>query len=277
MSICLFAFDTMSHFARNYSVQTKNGEPSGPYTHDSDGNPVYALKPTLLSINKEIRILNQMGIMHTHLVAVLDHPGKNFRHELFPDYKGNRPPKPDSWKYQETLLREYLESNGIPCIQKEGVEADDVLATLSCRLDEKRFKVVISTGDKDILSLCNDNISVYSGREKRLYDQAGVEEKFKVPCHRVLDYLAMLGDDADNVSGIAGIGGVTAPKVATRVSLDELLAYPGVLVDMKIRGGAKIAAWIEDNREKILLSQKLIALKKDVELGVNLRDYQVSS
>jgi DNA polymerase-1 len=275
MEPCLFGFDVNSHFARNYSMHTKNGEPSGPNTHDSDGNPIYSLRPTLQSVLKEMRQVNEMGIQHTHMVAVFDHPGKNFRHELFSDYKGNRPPKPASWSSQESMLFDYFKSNGIPCLRQEGVEADDVLGTLATILEGKGVNVVLFTGDKDIMSLCSPLVRVYSGREKKLYEQRDVEARFKVPCSRVLDYLAMLGDSADNVSGIEGLGGKTAPRVASQVSLEELVANPEpILSGLKIRGASKIAAWITNNKERVLLSQKLIALKTDVKLGANMKDFQ---
>lgn len=275
-SPCLFAFDVNSHFARNYSMQTKNGEPSGPNTHDEHGNPIYSLRPTLQSVMKEARVVNELGIQHTHMVAVFDHPSKNFRHELFPEYKGNRPPKPESWAYQENALFYYFQANGIPCIRQQGVEADDVLSTLSTILDSKGKRTVIFTGDKDILSLSRENILIYSGREKKLYGAQDVEAKFQVPCSRVLDYLTMLGDTADNVTGIEGVGEKTAQKIAAEISVQELINDPSVLIKMKIRGATKIAQWIHDNKEKVMLSHQLITLKKDVKLGVNLKDFQIA-
>lgn len=274
---CLFAFDVNSFFARCYSVAVKNGEPNGKNDY-FEGVPVFCLIPTLRLILKEFHIIHtQANCPYTHIALIFDHPDKNFRHELFDGYKSNRPAKPESWRIQESMLVHFFAQLGFPCLQISGVEADDVIGTLVVRLKLKDIFTIIFSGDKDLMSLCDHHVDVFAGREGILYNAESVSEKFGVPCHRLLDYLTIVGDTADHVKGIPGIGPDAAVKILNSISLDELLQDPDQLIALKVRDAKKISAWIKDNEPTILLFRQLIQLKLDVPLQTNLNKLRMST
>lgn len=272
---CLFAFDMNSLFARTYSVKTKDGEPAGPRDF-FEGTPIFALQSTLSLMQKEFNYIhNVQGITCTHLVLVFDHGGKNFRHALDPSYKSNRPPKPDSWKAQEELLYDFFHRLGFPCLKVEGVEADDVIATLSTSLSMRDIFTIIFSGDKDLMSLCDHHIALYAGRDNKLYDDVRVAEKFGLPCDRLLDYLTIVGDSADGVKGIPDLGPGAALKILSEMPLADLLNDTSALSRLKIRGHEKIAQWINGNKEQVSILQQLIQLKRDVPLNTNLKSLRM--
>jgi DNA polymerase-1 len=269
MKPCLFAFDINSHFARIYTSLTKDGViPDGPDAFFA-GKPVFCLKPLLNLVNNEIRAMASRGIGYSHIVLVFDAPGKNFRHRLDPNYKGTRPPKPDEWRIQEALMYDMFKALGFPCLRIDDVEADDVLATLAINLGLKGVDVVLFTGDKDIMSLCTESVSVYAGCLKKWLRKKDVEDKFGIPVERLLDYLAMTGDVIDNVSGVPNIGPKRAASILNEMSMAEMLEQPRRILELGLKGCKGIVSWLSDgnNIEKAKMSRMLVDLKTDVELG----------
>lgn len=268
----LFAFDTNSHFARIYTkLAPNNKEPVGPSACHR-GEPVFCLKPLLKLIEREIREVNELGFTNSHIVFVFDHSGTNFRHEIYPNYKANRPPKPHSWARQLELAYEMLQAAGYTCLRVANVETDDVLATLGKVLSSHQIETILFTGDKDVMSCCNDFVSVYDGKQGRLIREPQAVERFGVPIGRLLDLLALVGDAADNVPGAPGIGMVTAQKILNHCTLEQALAAPELLCEIKLRGQDGIIKTLQKNVELIKLSRSLVDLKTDVGLGVNFKD-----
>lgn len=268
---CLFTFDMNSIFARTYSVKVKDGEPVGPGNF-FEGMPIFALRSTLSLMQKEFNYMHSIqGNTCTHLALVFDHPGKNFRHRLDPGYKSNRPPKPDSWQKQESMLMDFFTQLGFPCLMVEDVESDDVIGTLGRSLSKKGIFTTVFSGDKDMMSLCDHHIILYAGRENKLYDDLVVEDKFGVPCNRLLDYLTIVGDVADGVKGIPDLGPDAAKKILAQYALQDVLNDVDILRKLKIRSADKIAVWIGENREKVDVLRQLIQLKLDVPLQTNLK------
>ncbi len=269
---CLFAFDMNSHLARIFKVKAPENQIPQHAGAFHLGEPVFCLKPLLALVEREMRAVYDLGIENSHVVMTFDAPGKNFRHHLFPQYKANREKKPFEWSRQAKLMYDMFKSLGYPCLRVDNVEADDVLHTLGHKLSAHEVDVVFFTGDKDIMSGCNKHVSVYVGREKKLMTEKDVEKRFGLPTNRVLDFLAIKGDDADNVDGIPNVGDKKAVKILSEFSLQEVIENPDLMSSLSLQGGKKIVAWLHENKEKIILSRKLVDLKKNVPLGMNFKD-----
>ena len=161
-----------------------------------------------------------------YAAIVFDAPGRNFRHERFPEYKANRPPMPDDLRVQIGPLREIVEKLGWPILSVSGVEADDVIATLAKRAEALGLDAVIATGDKDMAQLVNDRTVLLNTMNNKFYDREGVMEKYGVYPERIIDYLALMGDNVDNVPGIEKCGPKTAAKwIAEYGSLDGVVEH----------------------------------------------------
>lgn len=161
-----------------------------------------------------------------YAACVFDAPGKNFRHEIFPEYKANRPPMPDELRSQIKPILEMVKLEGWPLLQIEGVEADDVLATLAKAGEAAGWEVFIATGDKDLAQVVNDKIKLVNTMTREILDREKVKEKYGVGPEGIIDYLALMGDKVDNVPGITKCGPVTAAKwINAYGSIDNLTAH----------------------------------------------------
>ena len=217
---------------------------------------VYGLCQMLLRVERENR--------PTHLVAVFDAPGRTFRDDLYPLYKADRPPMPPELAGQVEIVHRVIETFRIPSLSVPGVEADDVIATLACTAARQGMEVVMCSSDKDLTQICDERIVLLDTMRNRRLGPAEVREKFGVPPDKVGDVLALMGDSIDNVPGVAGIGPKTAAELINRFgSLDELLARAGEVKGKK--GEALVAA-----REEVIVSRKLVELKQDVPLPVEV-------
>ena len=194
--------------------------------------------------------------------AVFDAKGKTFRNDLYPPYKANRPPAPPDLVAQIEPLHEIIQALGVPLLRIDGVEADDVIATLAARASQAGFRVLVSTGDKDLAQIVDDDIHLINTMNNTRYDRAGVIEKYGVPPDRIIDYLALTGDTSDNVPGIPKVGPKTAVKwLAQHGSLDEIVANADSF-------GGKVGEYLRENLGQIPLSRQLVTLKSDLELPV---------
>lgn len=146
------------------------------------------------------------------IVVVFDEKGKTFRHDLYPDYKANRPPMAEELAQQIKPLHEVIVGLGLPLLKEQGVEADDIIGTLARKATEAGVDAVISTGDKDMAQLVNDHITLVNTMTNTTMDEVGVMEKFGVRPDQIIDYLALMGDTVDNVPGVAKVGPKTAVK-----------------------------------------------------------------
>lgn len=197
-----------------------------------------------------------------YFAVVFDAKGKSFRNERYPEYKANRPPAPDDLVVQIEPLHEIIRALGVPLLLVDNVEADDVIATLATRAANAGIKTLISTGDKDLAQIVDDNIHLVNTMNNTRYDRDGVMEKYGVPPERIVDYLALIGDSADNVPGIPKVGPKTAAKwLGEYGSLDQVVAaadrFPG-----------KIGEYLRENLSQLPLSKWLVTLKTDVSLAL---------
>jgi len=144
--------------------------------------------------------------------VIFDAKGKNFRHDIFPDYKANRPPMPDELRVQIEPLLDIIKAMGLPLIVIDGVEADDVIGALSVDAEKLGYDVLISTGDKDMAQLVTEKVTLINTMTNKRMDIAGVKEKFDVMPEQIIDYLALMGDKVDNIPGVPKCGPKTAAK-----------------------------------------------------------------
>ena len=157
--------------------------------------------------------------------VIFDAKGKTFRNDIYPEYKANRPPMPDDLRVQIEPLHQIIVAQGFPLICVEGVEADDIIGTMSRQATEQGYQVLISTGDKDMAQLVNDNVRLINTMNNHLMDETGVFEKFQVRPDQIIDYLALMGDSSDNIPGVPKVGPKTAAKwIEAYGSLDGVIA-----------------------------------------------------
>mgnify|MGYP001605468525 CR=1 FL=1 len=199
------------------------------------------------------------------LIAIFDAKGKNFRHDIYPDYKAHRKPADDELIVQIEPLYEIIQAMGFHFICVSGVEADDVIATLSHCADQNNIKTMIASGDKDLMQLVSSNISQLDMKGE-IYDRQAVIEKMGVAPEKILDLLALTGDSADNIPGVPSVG----PKTAIKW-LETYQDINGIKENAhEIKG--KVGEKLRDNFDLLDLSHRLVSLKFDVDLPCNILD-----
>src|SRR5580700_7652494 len=237
-----------------------------PPLSNSRGEPTGAVLGVL---NMLLKFMNEQH--PTRIAVVFDAPGKTFRDELFTEYKAHRPPMPNDLRAQIEPLLSTLRAQGLPVLRIDGVEADDVIATLACRAAAEGHRVLISTGDKDMAQLVNDSITLINTMSNTSLDRAGVKAKFDVYPEQIIDYLALVGDSTDNIPGIPKVGPKTAAKwLAQHGTLDQLIANAA-----SIEG--KIGENLRAGLETLELSRKLTVLRTDLELPLSLEELRPST
>ena len=208
-------------------------------------------------------------VQPTHIAVVFDAKGKTFRDEMFEQYKSHRPPMPDDLRKQIQPLHDMIRALGIPLLVVEGVEADDVIGTLALQASRLGKKVLISTGDKDMAQLVDDNIMLINTMNNSLLDREGVIEKYGIPPELIIDYLALMGDSADNIPGVAGVGEKTALGLLQGIgSMAEIYANLEKVAELPIRGAKKLGEKLLAEKNNADLSYTLATIKTDVELNV---------
>ncbi|UXN35179.1 DNA polymerase I [Avibacterium paragallinarum] len=208
-------------------------------------------------------------VQPSHIAVVFDAKGKTFRDELFEQYKSHRPPMPDDLRKQIQPLHAIIKALGIPLLSIEGVEADDVIGTLAMQASQAGKKVLISTGDKDMAQLVDDNIMLINTMNNSLLDREGVIEKYGIPPELIIDYLALMGDSADNIPGVAGVGEKTALGLLQGIgSMAEIYANLDKVATLPIRGAKKLGEKLLAAKADADLSYTLATIKTDVPLDM---------
>ena len=204
--------------------------------------------------------------------VVFDAKGPTFRDELFAEYKSHRPPMPDELRVQIEPLHACVRGLGYPLLCIEGVEADDVIGTLARQCAAEGRPVIISTGDKDMAQLVCPLVTLVNTMTGSVYDIEGVKTKFGVGPELIIDYLALMGDKADNIPGVAGVGEKTALGLLVGVGggLDVLYANLDKVPELPIRGAKTLPAKLLEQREMAYLSYELATIKLDVPLDIEI-------
>ena len=198
--------------------------------------------------------------------CVFDARGPTFRDAEYAEYKAHRPPMPEDLAAQIEPLKEATQALGWPVLAIEGVEADDVIATLAADASRRGWRTVVSTGDKDLAQLVDDNVTLVNTMSNETLDPAGVAAKFGVAPDRIVDFLALTGDAVDNVPGVDQVGPKTAAKwIQEYGSLDEVMRRAGEIGGAVGENLRKALDWLPKGR-------RLLTVKRDVPLAVTLED-----
>lgn len=201
------------------------------------------------------------------IVVIFDAKGKTFRDELYSEYKANRPPMPDDMRPQIEPIHNIVRAMGMPLIEIEGVEADDVIGTFARQATEQGLDVIVSTGDKDMAQLVNQHVTLVNTMTETVMDREGVEEKFGLPPELIIDFLALMGDKVDNIPGVPGVGEKTALALLQGLGgLESLYANLDKIAELNFRGSKKMHEKLATHRELAFLSYELATIKLDVEL-----------
>ncbi len=240
-----------------------------PLTRKSDGAPVGAVAGFCNMLLRYIENNNGADAA-THVAVIFDFSSKSFRNDLYDDYKAHRPPPPPDLAPQFPLTREATRAFGVSCHEIEGYEADDIIATLTCKARDAGGRVTIVSSDKDMMQLVGDGVEMLDPMKNKRIDRDGVFEKFGVFPDRVVDVQALMGDSVDNVPGAPGIGPKTAAQLIQEYGdLDTLLARAGEIKQEKRR------KTLIDFADQIRLSRELVTLHCDMPLDFDLESLEV--
>jgi DNA polymerase-1 len=241
-----------------------------PLTRKSDGLPVGAVAGFCNILWNELSRATSNGKAATHLAVIFDHSSMTFRNALYPKYKANRPELPEDLRPQFPLTREATRAFNVACLETEGYEADDIIATLAREAVEAGGSCTIISSDKDLMQLIRPGVDMFDPMKTRVIGPDEVMEKFGVGPDRVIDVQSLAGDSVDNVPGAPGIGLKTAALLINEYGdLDTLLARAGEIKQPKRREA------LVENAEKIRISRELVTLKADTPLDVTLSDLEI--
>lgn len=235
-----------------------------PLTRKSDGLPVGAVAGFCNMLWKLLCDASNDAVEHigtpTHFAVIFDHSAHSFRNDLYADYKANRSEPPEDLRPQFSIIRDATRAFGLPCIEEEGFEADDLIATYARQAEEQGAEVVIVSSDKDLTQLITDKVVMFDPMKNKIIDADGVVEKFGVGPEKMIDLQALTGDPTDNVPGVPGIGPKTAAQLLEEYgTLEQLLERASEIKQTKRR--EMLLAHAEDAR----ISKTLVTLDRHVE------------
>lgn len=225
----------------------------------STGQPTGAIKGVISMIRRL-----QQDYPGSPIAVVFDPRGKTFRHEMYEDYKANRPEMPEELAGQIQPIHDIIRAMGLPLLIEEGMEADDVIGTLANEATDKGVDVIISTGDKDMAQLVSNHVSLINTMNDTTMDRNGVIEKFGVKPEQIVDYLALVGDSVDNIPGVTKCGPKTAVKwLQQYADLDNLMAHADEV-------GGKIGDNLRAALDQLPLSRDLARIRTELDLGYSV-------
>ncbi len=245
----LILIDGSSYLYRAFYVpqlkrmQTKSGQPTGA---------VFGVINMIKSLNAEYPDSN--------IIAIFDAKGKNFRHDLYDEYKANRPSMPDELRSQIEYVHTAVKALGLPLVAVPGVEADDVIGTFAKQASDNGQTVLVASGDKDLAQIVNDKVNLIDTMKKVIMDEAGVLEKFGVRPDQIIDYLALMGDTSDNIPGVPKVG----PKTAVKW-INEYGSLDGVVENADKIGG-KVGENLREFLPRLPLSKDLVTIRCELEV-----------
>jgi len=240
-----------------------------PLTRKSDGLPVGAVSGFC---NMLYKLLTDMGDDHdpTHFAVIFDYSSKTFRNDLYPEYKANREEPPEDLRPQFALVRDATRAFGTPCIEMEGFEADDIIASYAREIEETGGECVIISSDKDLMQLVSDRVTMFDTMKNKRIGYDEVVEKFGVPPAKVIDVQSLAGDSTDNIPGVPGIGVKTAALLINEYGdVDTLLARAGEVKQNKRREN------LIEFADAARMSRQLVTLKTDIDLPEPIETFAV--
>ncbi len=235
---------------------------ASPDFTNAKGEPTGAVYGVVNMLRSLVRQYPQSDV-----VVIFDAKGKTFRDDLYPNYKANRPPMPDELRNQIKPLHAIIEAMGFPMLVIEGVEADDVIGTLSHQGSQAGMSILISTGDKDMAQLVNPNVRLINTMKNELLDVEAVRSKYGFGPEYMIDYLALMGDKVDNIPGVKGVGEKIATALIRGVGgLEDIYANLEKIETLTFRGAKTLGKKLLEHKEDALLSYTLATIKLDCEL-----------
>ena len=243
-----------------------------PLSRKSDGMPTGAVNGFCNMLYKLLEDSKSKENLQrpTHFAVIFDSARKNFRNEIYKDYKANRSDAPDDLVPQFEYIRKSVEAFNLPSIEMLNYEADDLIATYCEKILKEGAKVTIVSSDKDLMQLYKKNVRIYDPMKNKFISNEDVLSKFGVDANKVIEVQALAGDSSDNVPGIPGIGVKTAAELINKYgTVEKLLANADEIKQNKRR------ETILENKEKALISKRLVTLKKDVPIKDKIQDFEL--
>jgi len=229
-----------------------------------DGNDPRSMDGSIAScVHSLERSLHEC--LPTHAICVFEGQGRSWRNDIFDGYKAGRQPMPDNLKENLPRFKKAFMASGVKSIEKDGLEADDIIATLAQKIASQNGSVIILSTDKTFLQLLSVHIKVRDHFKRMFLDEVYVREKFDILPNQLVDLLSLAGDSTNTIPGVPGVGQKTAAKL-----LREFSTLEAVLENRESIEG-KAGKAIADHAQDALLAQKLIRLRDDIEMGLNLR------
>ncbi|SGY94012.1 DNA polymerase I [Moritella viscosa] len=245
---------------------------SPPHLTNADGMATGAVYGV---VNMLKSLLTQFS--PSHIAVIFDAKGPTFRNEMYPDYKAHRPPMPDDLRCQIEPVHEIVKALGLPLICISGVEADDVIGTIAAQASAEGRAVLISTGDKDMAQLVDENVTLINTMTDTVLDPQGVKDKFGVPPELIIDLLGLMGDAADNIPGVPGVGEKTALGLLQGLgSIKDIYSNLDAIAPLGFRGSKTLAKKMIEHKDNAEISYALATIKLDVETGVTLDDLAIT-
>ena len=250
----IFIIDGSSYLYRAFHamppLSTSKGQPTGA---------VKGVTNMLLNLKKDSE--------GSPIIVVFDAKGKTFRNEIYSEYKANRPPMPDELRLQLDPVKSICRAIGFPLIEIEGVEADDVIATITRMAKDAKYKCVVSSLDKDLMQLVEDpDTTLMNTMKHEIFNEEKVFEKFGVKPNQIRDMLALVGDSSDNIPGVPKVGQKTAAKW-----LNEYSNLDGVIKNADLIKGV-VGDNLRNSLSELQRNVDLVSLKEDVDLNVKFED-----
>ncbi len=252
----LLIIDGYGFIFRAYHVHPKLSSPNGIPV-----GAIYGFTSMLMKLIRNFR--------PEQAIIVLDHSGKNFRHDLYQEYKANRPPAPDDLVVQLKLVQKAAEALNFSCISKAGFEADDIIATLASRATESKKPALIISSDKDLMQLINEHVKMYDPAKSKYITDEDIKAKFGVEPAKVREVQALMGDSSDNIPGVAGIGLKTASQL-----INQFGDLKGVFAAIDQVKNPRQKKLLTEHQEEAFISWKLVGLDHNVDIKQNIDDFR---
>ncbi len=255
----LIIVDGFGFIFRAYHVQPPLTSPSG----DPVG-AIYGFTSMLMKLIADFK--------PEHAVIVLDHSGKNFRHDLYKDYKANRPPAPDDLVMQLKLVEKAARALNFECISRAGYEADDIIATLAHKATEAKRETIVISSDKDLMQLVNDHVKMFDPVKSKFIQEEDIFAKFGVGPDKVREVQALMGDSSDNIPGVAGVG----PKTAAGL-INQFGDLETVLSSIDQVKSKRQQELLRSSAEDARISWKLVGLDHNIDLDHDVSEFKWSA
>ena len=233
-----------------------------PALTNSKGFPTNAIYGFTTMLMKLLRDLNP-----DYVVVTFDLKGPTTRHGEFEDYKATRKPMPDDLIPQVPFIKEVIRGFSVSILEQQGIEADDLIGTLAVQATQKNWRTTIISGDKDLMQLVDDRVTMVDTMKDKTYDAAAVKEKFGVGPDKVVEILGLMGDASDNIPGVPGIG----PKTAKRL-IEEYGSVEAVILNAEKLHNVKLRESFRQYAGQARLSRQLALIRKDIDIEFDLRD-----